>query len=471
MPAPRLISQQRLQPFVLLPAPQNSNRSKYAPALGVLIKREEEDDVVFLKIVKPPRKKARIEHMAHDVDTLDEVQVKLESTALDLSLRAHSFDKKVKKNQGIDEETIRDRIVSIPLSSFTTSLSQAEQMHTVSRSLICKHYRGGHAQWTYFEMSRPGGVIPTPTEILCANRTMNPYIPTNPGNNGLMLDSDVAEPVEQLDVDADDDESKPKDLDGDITTTKRGTASDTSTGDDFNPPLRELVVMSHVSPSHWRYIGHYHTVKVKPFSKAEWARQSDKFKNKWVKEIIKHGGSESMRRQVWQRKQLQERLQRDPSKEELRKALGLLSSKRKTNISFDDMMQAYNDGFLVITVRALRFVKYLDNFQRELIRFDVNPDPLPRPPKNRKRRSGDPPQRSSPKQEPKVFTGVKRKRSKSSDSEDYESEPDNSQPSPRRSQRRVKQETQHGVDEINVSSDESDDDGPDANSDFDYTDN
>lgn len=118
---------------------------------------------------------------------------------------------------------------------------------------------------------------------------------------------------------------------------------------------------------------------------------------------------------MWHRKDLRAQLEREPTKEELREKIELLTKRELPGLSSQDVDACFASGELVrldvprcykadheqhIDVSALRFIKYLEEFQLELI--DITTNPRPRQKKSRPK----------PKRKPKVETDSKQTENK-----------------------------------------------------------
>ncbi|EJD49588.1 hypothetical protein AURDEDRAFT_122045 [Auricularia subglabra TFB-10046 SS5] len=333
------------QVVVELPPPP-ADKWRWTSLSPVKVKREEEeDDVVLTEQEFAPKKP-------------DGVQVKLEKTADELE----SKEKKV---------TIK---------------------------LLTEHYEGGHNQKTSFTIR--GRVLgDRGTTMMCLNRVMNPCSPRIPGEHGLFMN--VGFPVDpELEVKTDVKDQKP----ATATNTaahptapiedfanegieKGVTSDDTKVGKNRREPI--YAFLSHIAPSHWRYVGHYQLRPSEPLGLEEWQQQSAEvahnasypacadcaqFKAKWAKVMLEHRCYD-LARVLWHRKQLRAQLGRDPTKEEIREVIEPLGRPVLTGLTERDTRRAFDNGELRIYIQALCFVEYREEFQKDLIKISANPEP------------------------------------------------------------------------------------------------
>ena len=280
-----------------------------------------------------------------------------------------------------DRDTVQQRMDAIPVTDLVTQLSQIEQDHTVNRQLLCDHYKGAVSVRTYFSMSRPGSALGSECAILAANRIMNPCILTQPGKNGLMFDADIAQ-TEVPDLPAtpyakreDEDDSKDEDKPDVIPSSSVDTKPrDLKYADRWKAFGFKLVFLK-LSECHWRYLGRYDQYPLKQLTVAEWNRQSEavslffvfvlqscqsmlnshQFKNLWASRVLDGGvGAAPMKEQVLRWTRLRRRLHRDPTKDELRAEIALLSTGNESLLKKEDILAAFEHGILVSFLFVVR---------------------------------------------------------------------------------------------------------------------
>ncbi|KZV90867.1 hypothetical protein EXIGLDRAFT_837531 [Exidia glandulosa HHB12029] len=379
----------RIFDCVELPPPP-ADKARYVSLSPVKVKREHEDDDVVLLHETPAPKKPKVE---------DAVKVKIEETAEELKFK----ERKVKIEPSavvLSEEGVRRRLDKYSRKPLVTTLTEAERNHTFSRQLFTDHFERGHNVYTFFR-SRGGSLGDAFwTRFMCPNRSMNPYAPRVPGENGLFLNSDVTEDQES-DIETDNDSDSASDSNSVVVTGETRAVDDKKSEEKKRPTAFERCtsVLAHIAPGHWRYVGHYASYPAESLTVEEWKQQSSSFKNALITEAFNRKQCYKMRWRVWQRKRMRTRLGRDPTKAEVREAIEPLTDRDLPGLTMKDIEKAFENGELCVKVEALCFVAYHEEFQREMIEISANPRPRPKKAKPRAR----------PKAKPKVKVEVKAK--------------------------------------------------------------
>ncbi|KAF9558414.1 hypothetical protein CPC08DRAFT_819351 [Agrocybe pediades] len=275
------------------------------------------------------------------------------------------------KDMELSLSIVRDRLIPIGVEPFNVTLPMTSRT-MVTRQFMSSTYGGNRQK-----------MFPTPSQKFLDTHGMDDWMYINP-------------------------EFQPE---GPETPGAPGLYFDSLAGDsDLDGTLR---VFTRIQIGIWQYMGMYEVKRSTPpaLTQAEWLSQADKVKKAWAKEISTKGWGYYARVLVLGRKMYgdKELTEKERDKVEARK-----DALKK--VTPEEILRAYNDGFLRLGVWTMKCVGYDNAFQLELgEKFAAYVPPPPPPPKAAKAAKGPKPPRQKQKkaQATSKTPGNKRKRQSS----------------------------------------------------------